>query len=111
MATAGWNREPVVPDRGGGRRSWAFRAFVMTPATSSARRINRGLSPIGVNLPVSKFLIPLKPLLTASGIPACDEPRRALLLHVAARKRRYSISSSTRATNDGDNVMPSARAV
>jgi hypothetical protein len=34
-----------------------FRAFVMTPATSSTRRINRRLSPIGVNVTVSKFLI------------------------------------------------------
>ena len=44
-------------------------------------------------------------------VRACDPPQTQSGDQVAAQKGAYSISSSTRATNDGDNVTPSARAV
>jgi hypothetical protein len=65
---------------------------------------------IGVNLLVSKFRIVPSQCWRCAPFVRATRPKRNQV-PVAAQKGPYSISSSTRATNDGDSVAPSARAV
>ena len=52
-----------------------------------------------------------QPMLTGRAVRARDPPQTQSGAPVAVQKGPYSISSSTRAMNDGDSVTPSARAV